>query len=60
MDGRGAEGDEHQTEGAVGKEAEGEGLNYTSAPLVAAELVLEVLEFASRGHEQTSAKQSAS
>jgi hypothetical protein len=26
MDGRGAEGDEHQTEGAVGKEAEGEGL----------------------------------
>ena len=44
----------------MGKEAEGEGLNYTSAPLVAAELVLEVLEFASRGHVQTSAKQSAS
>jgi hypothetical protein len=57
MDRRGAEGDEHQTEGAVGKEAEGEGLSYKSAPLVAAELVL---EFASRGHEQTSAKQSAS
>ena len=57
MDGRGAEGDEHQTEGPVGKEAEGEGLSYKSAPLVAAELVL---EFASRGHEQTSAKQSAS
>jgi len=33
MDGRGAEGDEHQTEGAVGKEAEGEGLSYKSAPL---------------------------
>ena len=57
MDGRGAEGDEHQTEGPVGKEAEGEGLSYKSAPLVAAE---PVLEFASRAHEQTSAKQSAS
>ena len=57
MDGRGAEGDEHQTEGAVGKEEEGEGLSYKSAPLVAAELVL---EFASRGHEQTSVKQSSS
>ena len=41
----------------MGKEAEGEELSYKSAPLVAAELVL---EFASRGHEQTSAKQSAS
>jgi hypothetical protein len=30
MDGRGAEGDEHQTEGAVGKEAEGEGLSCSA------------------------------
>jgi len=57
MDERGAEGDEHQQKALWAKEAEGEGLSYKSAPLVAAELVL---EFASRGHEQTSAKQSAS
>jgi hypothetical protein len=57
MDGRGAEGDEHQTEGAVGKEAESEGLGYKTVPLAAVDLVREL---ASRGHEQTSAKQSAS
>jgi hypothetical protein len=57
MDGRGAEGDEHQTEGAVGEEAEGEGLSYKTVLLAAVDLVP---EFASRGHEQTSAKQSAS
>ena len=39
MDGRGAESDEHQTEGAVGKEAESEGLGYKTVSVAAVNLV---------------------
>jgi len=33
MDRGGAEGNEHQAEGTVGKEAESEGLGYKTVPL---------------------------